>query len=49
MNQEKIGSFIAENRKAKGFTQIEFAEKLGVSSVGNRKKYAGCVAVFAYM
>lgn len=32
MNQEKIGSFIAENRKAKGFTQIEFAEKLGVSN-----------------
>lgn len=32
MNQEKIGSFIAENRKAKGLTQIEFAEKLGVSN-----------------
>ena len=32
MDQEKIGSFIAENRKAKGFTQIEFAEKLGVSN-----------------
>lgn len=32
MNQEKIGSFLAENRKAKGFTQIEFAEKLGVSN-----------------
>lgn len=31
MEQEKIGRFIAENRKAKGFTQIEFAEKLGVS------------------
>ena len=53
MDQEKIGSFLAENRKAKGFTQIEFAEKLGVSnksvSVGSRKKYAGCVSVFAYM
>ena len=32
MNQEKIGSFIAENRKAKKLTQIEFAEKLGVSN-----------------
>lgn len=32
MDQEKIGSFLAENRKAKGFTQIEFAEKLGVSN-----------------
>ena len=32
MDQEKIGKFIAENRKAKGFTQIEFAEKLGVSN-----------------
>lgn len=32
MNQEKIGSFIAEKRKAKGLTQIEFAEKLGVSN-----------------
>lgn len=32
MNQEKIGSFIAENRKAKRLTQIEFAEKLGVSN-----------------
>ena len=32
MDQEKIGSFIAENRKAKGITQIEFAEKLGVSN-----------------
>lgn len=32
MEQEKIGRFIAENRKAKGFTQIEFAEKLGVSN-----------------
>ena len=32
MDQEKIGSFIAESRKAKGFTQIEFAEKLGVSN-----------------
>lgn len=32
MNQEKIGCFIAENRKAKGLTQIEFAEKLGVSN-----------------
>ncbi|WP_448903860.1 helix-turn-helix domain-containing protein, partial [Eubacterium sp.] len=32
MEQEKIGKFIAENRKAKGLTQIEFAEKLGVSN-----------------
>ncbi|MFQ8957447.1 MAG: helix-turn-helix domain-containing protein [Eubacterium sp.] len=49
---KKIGSF-CRNRKAKGFTQIEFAEKLGVSnkSVSRWKpeKYAGCVSVFAYM
>ena len=32
MDQQKIGSFIAENRRTKGFTQIEFAEKLGVSN-----------------
>ena len=31
MNQEKIGEFIAENRKLKKFTQSELAEKLGVT------------------
>lgn len=31
MNQEKIGKFIAENRKFKKMTQVELAEKLGVS------------------
>lgn len=31
MNQEKIGKFIAENRKAKRITQSELAEKLGVT------------------
>lgn len=31
MNQEKIGPFIAECRKAKKLTQSELAEKLGVS------------------
>lgn len=31
MNQEKIGKFIAENRKLKKMTQVELAEKLGVS------------------
>ena len=31
MNQEKIGKFIAENRKAKKLTQSELAEKLGVT------------------
>ena len=31
MNQEKIGKFIAENRKAKKLTQSELAEKLGIS------------------
>lgn len=37
MNQEKIGKFIAENRKAKKITQFELAEKLGVTdrSVSN--------------
>ena len=32
MNQEKIGKFIAENRKLKKMTQSELAEKLGVSN-----------------
>lgn len=31
MNQEKIGKFIAENRKIKKLTQRELAEKLGVT------------------
>lgn len=31
MNQEKIGKFIAENRKSKRITQSELAEKLGVT------------------
>lgn len=37
MNQEKIGKFIKEKRKEKGFTQEELGEKLGVSekTVGN--------------
>ena len=37
MNQERIGKFIAKKRKEKNLTQIQFAEKLGVSdrSVSN--------------
>ena len=37
MNKEKIGKFIAKKRKEKNLTQIQFAEKLGVSdrSVSN--------------
>ena len=31
MNQEKIGKFIADCRKSKKLTQLELAEKLGVS------------------
>lgn len=31
MNQEKIGKFISENRKRKKLTQLELAEKLGVT------------------
>ncbi len=31
MNQEKIGKFIAKRRKAKGFTQMQLAEKLGIT------------------
>ena len=31
MNQEKIGKFIAENRKVKKITQLELAEQLGVT------------------
>ena len=32
MNQEKIGIFIAENRKKKKLTQEELAKKLGISN-----------------
>lgn len=32
MNQEKIGKFIQERRKLKKLTQVELAEKLGVSN-----------------
>lgn len=32
MDQIKIGKFISEQRKNKGMTQIEFAEKLGVTN-----------------
>lgn len=37
MNQEKIGKFIAKCRKEKNMTQLELAEKLGVTdkSIGN--------------
>ena len=31
MNQEKIGSFIAECRRKKKLTQIQLAEKLGIT------------------
>ncbi|MBQ8132011.1 MAG: helix-turn-helix transcriptional regulator, partial [Bacilli bacterium] len=32
MNQKKIGKFIQERRKLKELTQVELAEKLGVSN-----------------
>lgn len=32
MNQERIGKFIQERRKEKSLTQIELAEKIGVSN-----------------
>ena len=32
MNQEKIGKFIAENRKKRNLTQADIAEQLGVSN-----------------
>ena len=31
MNQERIGKFIAKQRKIKGLTQEELAEKLGIT------------------
>ena len=31
MNQGKIGAFISERRKAKGWTQSQLAEKLGIT------------------
>lgn len=32
MNQEKIGKFISERRKAKNLTQNDFSEKLGLNA-----------------
>ncbi len=32
MDQEKIGKFIADCRKEKGLTQLQLAEKLGISN-----------------
>ncbi|NYB74996.1 helix-turn-helix transcriptional regulator [Sedimentibacter hydroxybenzoicus DSM 7310] len=32
MNQEKIGNFIASCRKEQGMTQVQFAEKLGITN-----------------
>lgn len=32
MNQEKVGNFIANCRKEKAMTQVQFAEKLGVTN-----------------
>ena len=32
MNTKKIGAFIAMNRKKKGYTQEQLAEKLGVTN-----------------
>ena len=32
MDQKKIGAFIAARRKEKGMTQVQFAEKLGVTN-----------------
>lgn len=32
MDQQKIGGFIASNRKAQGMTQVELAERLGVTN-----------------
>lgn len=31
MNQQKIGRFIAEQRKAKNLTQMQLAEKLNIT------------------
>ena len=31
MNQVKIGKFIAERRKIMGYTQMQLAEKLGIT------------------
>ncbi len=33
MNQEKIGKFIAACRKEHGMTQVQFAEKLGITNM----------------
>ncbi|MGN0457373.1 MAG: hypothetical protein ACI4IL_00175 [Eubacterium sp.] len=40
MNQVKIGKFTSELRKMKGMTQIEFAEKLGVTNIKPSIKFS---------
>lgn len=51
MNQEKIGKFIASCRKSKKLTQVELAEKLGVSDKSVSKwecgKYMPDLSLFA--
>lgn len=44
MNYNKIGNFIAEKRKEKGFTQKELAEKIGVTdkAVSKWERGLGC-------
>ncbi len=40
MNTQQFGKFIAEQRKAKGYTQKELAGKLGVTDKASR--YVNC-------
>ena len=39
MNQEKIGKFILELRKEKNMTQMELAEKIGVTDRAMMKRF----------
>ena len=39
MDLDKIGKFIALNRKNKGLTQEQLAEKLGVTNIFNYRNY----------
>lgn len=50
MNQIRIGAFISQRRKAKGLTQSQLAEKLGITdkAVSNGKTDGLC-RIYLYL
>ena len=54
MDNKAIGSFIAQERKSKQLTQVDFAEKLHVSAKtvskwGKRKRAASYRSIIRYL